>query len=239
MKGGAIIIGSLLWDDNRCRKRWRENHLRYSQRFRVNLPIRYGRRSSSRCDTYTMVFSNKCYSKGYGLGSGWVLPLRAEINLFEDLKGSVKKMGKAECFGDGFSASWGSVALIFNPDKEVDEQMKVMWSSFMSSQLSDHPLLRAKLKTEKHPINPNGFLTMRWPEEVTPRGRIDELDFLITTVTKPTLINGRYPTANQIASAMNQAEYYSYFLSNQEHEITTFQDKRILRRIDTNHCCEQ
>ena len=234
MKGGVIIIGSLLWDDERIRRSWRENHLCHSRGFRVYLPIRYGRHSSTRYDTYTIVLSNKCYSKGYKLGSGWVLPSRAEINSFSDFKNEAKKMGAVEGFEDGFTALWGSVALIFNPDKEADEGIRGMWSNFMSRKLSDHPLLSAKLKTEKPSINPNGFLTIKWPKEVTPEGKIDDMDFLIATVTKPTLIKGRYPTVNQIANAMNQAKYFNYFLNNQKHGIVTFQDKRILKRININ-----
>ena len=86
LKGGAIIIGSLLWDSERNRQKWRENDLCYKSRFQVYLPIRYGRCSTTRKHTYTMVFSNKCYSRRYGIGTGWILPIRAEINSFNDLK---------------------------------------------------------------------------------------------------------------------------------------------------------
>ncbi|MGA2681849.1 MAG: hypothetical protein ABSF44_08630 [Candidatus Bathyarchaeia archaeon] len=91
MKGGVLVIGSLLWDDSENRVRWREKNLDIESKFQVYLPIRYGRLSSTRNNTYTMVFSNKCYSKNYGLGKGWIIPIAAEIDSFDDLK---KKLAK-------------------------------------------------------------------------------------------------------------------------------------------------
>lgn len=231
LRGGAIIIGSLLWDNKIKRKKWRENDLYYEKRFHVYLPIRYGRCSVKRKNTYTMVFSNKCYSKGYGLGTGWILPIRAEINSFNDLNSEAKKMGKAECISDGLSNYWGSVALLLNPNKEIDNSIRTKWEKLMANKIFNHPLLTEKLKSEKSSIDYNGFLTIRWPEEVSPKNRIEDLDFLIATVTKPTLVKGRYPTAYQIADAMKKAKYNEYFLKNRKHKITTFQDDRILRII--------
>jgi len=177
-----------------------------------------------------MVFSNKCYSRRYGVGTGWVLPIRAEINSFNDLKVEAQKMGKVEGF-NGLSNNWGSVALLLNPNKEIDNSIRTEWTKLMSSKISNHSLLIKKLKSEKSPIDSSGFLTIRWPEEVTPKNKIEKLDFLIATVTSPKLIKGRYPTAYQIADAMKKAKYYNYFLRNRKHGIITFQDERILRRI--------
>lgn len=229
LRGGAIIIGSLLWDTKTDRQKWRENDL--GDGFRVYLPIRYGRCSEKRKNTYTMVFSNKCYSRRYGLGIGWILPIRAEINLFNDLKVEAEKMGKVEGFNDGLFNNWGSVALLFNPNKKIDNSIRTEWAKLMFSKISNHSLLIEKLKSEKSPIDSNGFLAIGWPEEVTPKRKIEKLDFLIATVTLPMLSKGRYPTAYRIANAMKQAKYYDYFLENRKHEITTFQDERILRRI--------
>jgi hypothetical protein len=72
IKGGVIIQGSLFWEDeNNCiqdeegkqkvqregkeRREWRENHLNIKDAFLIPFPIRYGRCSSSRLCTYTMV----------------------------------------------------------------------------------------------------------------------------------------------------------------------------------------
>lgn len=230
LRGGAIIIGSLLWDNNE-RQEWRTDNLCQENRFQVYIPIRYGRCSSNRKNTYTMVFSNECYSKDVGLGKGWILPLKVKINSFDDLKIQAKEMGKAEGFDDGFSNTWGATALILNPNKDIDESIRDEWEKLMGSKLNNHPLLSTKLKTEKSPIDCNGFLSINWPDEVNSKNIINELDLLIATATKPSLTDGQYPTVDQIADAMNKANYYEYFLENIKNEITTFQDEEILRRI--------
>jgi len=221
LRGGVIIIGSLLWD-NSNRQKWRENDLCFENRFKVYIPIRYGRYSCTR-KIYTMVFSNNCYLRRYGLGTGWVLPIKTKINSFSELKGEAKKMGETEGFNNGFSSDWGSVALLFNPNKIIDDSIKEEWGKFMSDKIPRPPLS----VSEKFPIDFNGFLTIRWPEEVMQKNKIEKYDFLIATVTNPTLINNRYPTVYKIANAMEKVDDYLYFEKNREYEITTFQDERI------------
>jgi hypothetical protein len=53
MKGGVLIIGSLLWQDgstdkpwDNTRRLWRDNHLKMETRQKVYVPIRYGRYSN-------------------------------------------------------------------------------------------------------------------------------------------------------------------------------------------------
>jgi hypothetical protein len=53
---GILIIGSLLWDEDR--QQWRDERLDLSRSELVSAPIRYGRKSGRRRGrTYTMVFS--------------------------------------------------------------------------------------------------------------------------------------------------------------------------------------
>ena len=52
---GILLIGSLFWDASR--QTWREEHLHMAAAEDVTAPIRYGRRSENRGNTYTMVFS--------------------------------------------------------------------------------------------------------------------------------------------------------------------------------------
>ncbi len=226
LKGGVIIIGSLLWDNNN-RQKWRENNLCLEKQFKVYIPIRYGRCSCARKKTYTMVFSNICYLKRYGLGIGWILPIKAEINSFNELKKEAEKMGEAEGFNNGFSSIWGSVALLLNPNKIIDDSIKEEWKQFMSNKIPKYFLSEKKLKSEKFPIDFNGFLKIKWPKEVIQKNRIGKYDFFIATVTTPSLINNRYPTVYKIANAMEKVDDYSYFEKNREHGITTFQDERI------------
>lgn len=236
LKGGVIIIGSLLWDTDESRNIWRESSLNLKQAYRVYLPIRYGRKSRSRNHTYTMVFSTKCYLKSYGLGIGWIVPIGSEIDSFEDLKEEARRMGETEGFQNGFSISWGSVALKFNPRKTIDSKIIEKWSNFMSVRLVNHQLFSNKLKTEKSVIDSNGFLKIRWPQKIEPKTNQDALDFLISTVTLPSMNKGRYPTIYQIANSMINYEYYTYFLNNKKIGIETFQDQKILKKIKAHLC---
>jgi hypothetical protein len=102
----------------------------------------------------------------------------------------------------------------------------------MESKLSGHQLLSAHLKTEKAAVDSEGFLTIRWPIVTNPENHYENVDFLLATVTKPKFYDGKYPTIYQIANAMNKSNYYDYFRKNIDNGITTFQDQRILDRIN-------
>ena len=89
LKGGVIIIGSLLWqdylneEDDKVRLNWRTLHLEYERRILVKLPIRYGRLSTKLGNVVTtMVFSNKMKNKK---GLGYVIPFKKMINNQDDL----------------------------------------------------------------------------------------------------------------------------------------------------------
>ena len=59
LNAGILIIGSLLWDDER--RAWRDARLEMGLAETVMAPIRYGRLSGKRRGhTYTMVFSRLC-----------------------------------------------------------------------------------------------------------------------------------------------------------------------------------
>ena len=74
----------------------------------------------------------------------------------------------------------------------------------------------------------SGVLKIPWPQytEGTPL----EVDALLATATCPTLIDGRYPSAKQIADAWRTNEgrdYVKYFWKNKKYNISTFQDDEI------------
>src|SRR5258705_2850708 len=77
LKGGVLIIGSLLWQDHLnklgddIRKTWRAEHLLMDNKIMVSVPIRYGR-FSDKNKIYTMVFSKKLTKKESG--TGWFVP---------------------------------------------------------------------------------------------------------------------------------------------------------------------
>lgn len=132
---------------------------------------------------------------------------------------------------NGFCSDWGTVVLLVNRNRLKNNFIETQWAEFMSPKIKNE-WLTAKLKSEKSSIDVNGFLTIKWPIEVTRENKIETLDFLIATVTEPTLIKGRYPTAYQIAAAMKKAKYYQYFIENEKSKISTFQDDRIRKLIN-------
>ena len=232
LRGGVIIIGSLLWDNN-SRKSWRDNHLSLEDKFQVYLPIRYGRLSCGRKrkNTYTMVFSNECGDKDM-LGKGWVIPIKSKIDSPEALETEARAMGEAEGFSGPLCTSWGSVALLLNPKKEIPKEIKEKWVELLSSNKEDLKcLVNTHIDGEKPVIDSNGVLNIDWPKEVCPNNDIDKYDLLIATVTKPTLDKGKYATPKQITDEMNNTGYYKYFYKNRENGITTFQDSDILQNI--------
>ena len=157
---GVIVIGSLIWD-NDDRKEWRDSRLLIDESFMVNLPIRYGRCSSSRDNTYTMVFSKICYSKKYGLGTGTVVPCKSKIKNFSDLKIETKKMGEAEGFNNDFSASWGGITtILFNPLKKINDSLGKNWKELMSRESVRYIEKYQKLKSEDYPVDKFGFLNI-------------------------------------------------------------------------------
>lgn len=74
LNGGVLIIGSLLWDDKKqTRKDWRKSFLKIDDKVKIPAPIRYGRISTSRCCTFTMVLSQECNDKDK-LGKAFFCP---------------------------------------------------------------------------------------------------------------------------------------------------------------------
>ncbi|MBI4930046.1 MAG: hypothetical protein HY841_04725 [Bacteroidetes bacterium] len=106
IKGGVIIIGSLFWEDEKnCmkgekakgkrRKKWRNDNLNIDKTKPIPLPVSYGRCSSSRLCTYTMVLSSAYNNK---VGQGLVVPFKKEIDFSQEniLKEQVGNLALAE-----------------------------------------------------------------------------------------------------------------------------------------------
>ncbi len=54
VRGGILIIGSLMWDNDQ-RAAWRRSHLSVDDKVYVKSPIRYGRLSRTRGNIFTMI----------------------------------------------------------------------------------------------------------------------------------------------------------------------------------------
>src|SRR5271165_777112 len=111
---GILIIGSLYWDSDR--QTWRNSRLLMDQALTVRAPIRYGRRSGRRGDTYTMVFSRQCK-----LGQAKVVPCRSTAG---DIVDEAEHLWTAERNAPPnhrISASWGRVALLSRSDRNISQ----------------------------------------------------------------------------------------------------------------------
>lgn len=235
LRGGIIIIGSLLWD-NADRSVWRNDFLEpLETKVRVALKIRYGRESGqNRHHTYTMVFSNE---PATGLGQGYILALKKKIKtkeIREILRQEAIALAKAERLWTEDSAflgkGWGAVGLMINPGKKNNvSSIASIWSELFEEYRCDNSQNRydhSQFAAEGEPpvIDRNGFLHIDWKPEM------DDFDFLMATPTVPR--PRRLLTAEEIAQKIIQGNYRTYFDNNRLSEIRTFQDEEILHHLD-------
>lgn len=228
-KGGVIIIGSLIWENNLIRKNWRDRNL-LDDRKLTKVPIRYGRESRTRKGIYTMVFSKSCENN---LGQGIILPFKEEIKSFETIERQAFALAIAEGIYKNdnlrITSSWGSVGLLINPElKEKDAGsfalIKNKWSDIYNNYRDTFNYENYKTKEETESvITRDGFLNISWQADM------QEFDLLIATpvVPKPKTIL----TPLQIASKINLVNDSEYFSKNRENQIETVNDNEILKNI--------
>lgn len=226
MKIGVLMIGSLYWDP--ARKAWRSSRLVDGPPVYVSVPIRYGRRSSTRGNTYTMVFSTKLEDTQEH-GQAIVLPCRNAVTTASDLIDEAKRLWAAEsnrACSNRISKSWGCVALLPNPSRGLTEGILDCWAKHVSSE-SGYGSLRSA-HGERKVVDKRGILQILWPKELD--GSESGFDALLGTATNPHLPNGDYASAQTIAEAWKNpkgAKYRDYFINTHTNGITTFQDEEI------------
>lgn len=229
MKIGVLMIGSLYWCEAREREDWRRTRLNGTSPLHVRAPIRYGRRSSSRGYTYTMVYSAGLEREKFG--QAIVLPCRQSATTVDDLLREARHLWAAErkrVRPEGICARWGCVALLPNPKRELPEGLVAGWKSYVSGK-SDYPQLKSA-KGEPKAVSGSGILQIPWPQPL--KGTELEHDALLGTATCPTIKNDDYPSAQTIATAWTEAEgktHVKYFCKNVSNGITTWQDQEIKR----------
>ncbi|MCF6308782.1 MAG: hypothetical protein L3J09_12640 [Flavobacteriaceae bacterium] len=231
LKGGVIIIGSLLWDKTKIREEWRNNYLDITKMIEVKIPIRYGRLSSKRSTIFTMVFSSDC-GNPKDLGVGKFVPFSENPITFKELNIQCIELIKAEHKKDKldftrFNWGWGTAAIMLNPksllaDYKNSESTKHFikeWNKKIGAgfKISDY-----KVGKEEEILNNKAFLNFNWPNS------LDEYDFFITTSNKSGL--QKYPEPNEIAEKFNE-NGAEYFYENVSNNITTFQDKQIKKHL--------
>lgn len=230
-RGAVLIIGSLWWDESPIRVTWRDTYLEIENKQDVNAPIRYGRLSESRNNTYTMVFSNLCYQEG--MGTGLLVPFKNRIRKFDDLKLEAIKLWHSERPASNeetgeISCGWGTVGLIVNPNVEFSDEIIAAWKRYYQEQ-DEKPVIRYA-PNETPIISKDGILNFEFPKRIDNNQLVD-FDFVLATAIKPKPNRGVYPSSAQVAQACNENHYREYFDNNQEHGISTFQDEEILKLL--------
>ncbi|QXP78758.1 MULTISPECIES: hypothetical protein [Winogradskyella] len=226
-KGGAIIIGSLLWDNEAKRIKWRKLYLEsLENRISLKVRIRYGRESISRSNTHTMILSNHPKTE---FGNAYILPFKEILKNAKNLESQAFAMAAAEGLwkktGSSLNKNWGTVGLLINPKLEESRNLEIIkerWTKIYS----EYNFNPNDYTIEKEPeiIDKNGFLKIEWTDEM------NEFDFLIATLTVPnpkSLLNEQI-----IADRINETGYDEYFLNNYKNGIRTFQDEEIINKLN-------
>ena len=229
LKVGILIIGSLYWDPGR--DEWRKRRLCMRHACDVRAPIRYGRMSESRGNTYTMVFSRSCPP-----GQAKAVPCSKEIETPNDLSEEAEHLWAAERLTnpDGrISAGWGCVTMLLNPERNIPRNISEGWARRVALARPYGNILQTDAEDEL--VSKQGLMRIEWPRLVRDESPLP-LDILLATATQPMLTGapGVYPTAEIIANAWrnDRADNVRYFRNNMRDGIQTFEDDAIIRIVD-------
>ena len=240
MKGGVLIIGSLLWQDDlkigkhdEIRKKWRKKHLLMDDKVLVKAPIRYGR-FSEKDDIFTMVFSTECINRKSG--TAFIVPLNTYCENYQVIQTEANALADAEGMKGKFIAKtseggiWGVVSYLTNPALQKEQQTLLAdgWKARIQLEGGYNPS-DFRLDTEKPCIDKNGKLKIRWPVAVDLKLKevVDSYDFLLATATKPTV----YPSIKNHVTKILTDKKREYFLNNYKSGLTTYQDAAIIKKL--------
>ena len=133
------------------------------------------------------------------------------------------------------SASWGCVAILENPQHPMPAALRAGWTEQVCQEQCYGQLNSAV--DEDVAVGESGFLQIPWPVPWPDEdGSVLGVDVLLATATNPTIVRGRYPTAQQVADAWNSrggTEHVDYFFKNRKHGIQTFEDGIIEAQLGT------
>lgn len=217
MRCGILIIGSLLWDEEKTRRRkWRTGRLNVGEQTPVRAPIHYGRKSVSRGKTFTMAFR-----RGEPTGQGVLVPCIRKIGTIDDLIEEARVLWRAEdesAKPKCIHKSWGCVGAEFGTDA-ANLKLAADWTAYFQ-------------KVNAQPVsvvNTDGILEIAWPS--TPDGSAADFDVILATATKPEMAP---PTPRAVADAwIAQGDGFErYFFENVRHGIRTPDDGDIWKRIE-------
>jgi hypothetical protein len=251
---GILAIGSLFWDPKTdalhpreigIREGWWKSRLDKGAARSVRVPIRYGRLSSKRGDTYSMVFS----AEQAASGCAKVIPCLNFVGSEQDLKSEAEHLWAAERSvgtpDTSLSSKWGAVGLLTNWERNSEarhvldlKEIERSWSVLINQNAVNRRNYQT-VATSNACISESGLLEIAWPESTD--GRALELDLILATANSPTLVGSplNYPDTTRIANAWLRARrehplqnYENYFWKNVTNGITTLQDEEIMRRLN-------
>jgi hypothetical protein len=257
LKIGILVVGSLDWESkdyggacrdelanhggslNSSRKRWRERRLidAAESEFMVRVPIRYGRLSGSRGNTFTMVFSPEYEQR---LGTAKIIQCKKPVSGFGDLLQEAVELWVAESgekHRGKLSASWGCITLLApgdfldHPDRNERQHLLDAWAAKVSEQKPYGKLGFSIGDTDaaKGAVIAAGRLRIAWPTLTS--GGPAPFDLLLATATNPMITSGQeragYPSVKEIADAWNKGGHVYYFRCNRLTGIHTFDDGAI------------
>lgn len=216
MRGGILIIGSLLWDQRRERDEWRQARLRIDEAVYVKVPIGYGRRSESRGNTFTMTFV-----LDGPLGQGVLVPCRATIADVAALVAEAEALWKAEQLGasaGSIGASWGCVGVLFRAQPVPEDWLRAWADHFRAT------------ASPVSPVGEDGVLRISWPMTVAD-GTAADVDVILATATKA---ESTHPVAGDVADAWlgQDRGHERYFFENVRHGIRSPEDGLVWKRIE-------
>ena len=229
LSAGVLIIGSLLWDSEKGRPEWREARLDMASAQAVTAPIRYGRLSESRGNSYTMVFSRLCQ-----VGQAQLVPCSHSISSLQELIVEAEHLWKAGQSGakaHKIAASWGCVALLCNPHRQIPAYLVKGWAERVGHEPGYG--LVSQTQPEGLLVSTDGLLRIDWPTRVED-GSPAEVDIILATANDPEIpaSSPTYPTSQAIAEAWNRAgDNVEYFWKNRDCGICTFQDDEVRARL--------
>ncbi len=234
---GILIVGALYWDgqicpascDQDCRKcyrhRWRENRLKIEDASVVKVPIRYGRRSKLRGNTYSSIV----FDRTSKLGEALSVPCINTVHSSADLIDEAMHMWSAEMNGDNksmqISANWGCSALLLNPECRAEDKIAnaviAGWAARVEEERINYENCRS--------VDKNGLLLIDWP--IRADGQPLELDLLLATANRPDTI---LPSEKDVAQSFFEDDLrnVSYILRNHRSGIRTAYDTGIFAHIE-------
>ncbi len=257
IKGGVIIIGSLIWETGRnclknqssidlgkLRTEWRNKYLKINKNKnkKIKLPIRYGKIADTRKNTYTMVWSReRLGSSSFGL----VIAFKDKIdfNTKGVLRDQVIEMAKAEGiykltgnYSHRLATDWAVMSIWIN-NKNHRQAILAEWKSIVNTNSFAFNLVR------NNPHRVRDYDDYKWNNNVLLNQNFElididietDLDFLLLAYTKADYKNQNnqedYPNAKVIADSFKENGYISYFSRNHDNKIITADDKEISREL--------